>query len=208
MDLLSGTGVSTALRNVQWPKPFHTPAQQLQLHRGTWVGQDLTTQWCLRKLACCCSAEVLGDCRGTSCYQAESAGCFDQGQEPPGRRGCQLNWEGAQGNCLEPQVKQEMCKSPGLQVNFRGGRSLHWEFEDSGAGKEFPQGRRQEDCCWCPTPVQTISRQWSNQDNGQNNTWRHCSCPRAGRIPWSWLLESRKWISSPRFAISSGSSVK
>ena len=31
MDLLSGTGVATALRNVQWPKPFHTPAQPLRL---------------------------------------------------------------------------------------------------------------------------------------------------------------------------------
>ena len=31
MDLLSGTGVSTALRNVQLPKPFHTPAQPLWL---------------------------------------------------------------------------------------------------------------------------------------------------------------------------------
>ena len=31
MDLLEGTGVSTALRIVQWPKPFLTPAKPLRL---------------------------------------------------------------------------------------------------------------------------------------------------------------------------------
>ena len=138
MDLLSGTGVSTALRNVQWPKPFHTPAQQLQLHRGTWVGQDLSTQWCLRKLACCCSAEVLEDCRGTSCYQAESAGCFDQGQGPPRRWGCQSNWEGAQGNWLEPQVKQEPRSSSKLskRQNFTLRVWRLWSWERIPSGKE------------------------------------------------------------------------
>ena len=29
MDLLVGTGVNTALENVQWPKPFLTPAKPL-----------------------------------------------------------------------------------------------------------------------------------------------------------------------------------
>ena len=31
MDLLVGAGVSTALRIVQWSKPFHTLAQPLRL---------------------------------------------------------------------------------------------------------------------------------------------------------------------------------
>ena len=29
VDLLVGTGVNTALENVQWPKPFLTPAKPL-----------------------------------------------------------------------------------------------------------------------------------------------------------------------------------
>ena len=38
MDLLVGTGVSTALENVQWPKPFLTPAKPL---RSGWFIQRI-----------------------------------------------------------------------------------------------------------------------------------------------------------------------
>ena len=38
MDLLVGTGVSTALENVQWPKPFLTPAKPL---RSGWLIQRI-----------------------------------------------------------------------------------------------------------------------------------------------------------------------
>ena len=38
MDLLVGTGVSTALENVQWPKPFLTPAKPL---RSGWLFQRI-----------------------------------------------------------------------------------------------------------------------------------------------------------------------
>ena len=38
MDLFVGTGVSTALENVQWPKPFLTPAKPL---RSGWFIQRI-----------------------------------------------------------------------------------------------------------------------------------------------------------------------
>ena len=38
MDLLVGTGVTTALENVQWPKPFLTPAKPL---RSGWLFQRI-----------------------------------------------------------------------------------------------------------------------------------------------------------------------
>ena len=38
MDLLVGTGVATALENVQWPKPFLTPAKPL---RSGWLIQRI-----------------------------------------------------------------------------------------------------------------------------------------------------------------------
>ena len=38
MDLLVGTGVTTALENVQWPKPFLTPAKPL---RSGWLIQRI-----------------------------------------------------------------------------------------------------------------------------------------------------------------------
>ena len=38
MDLLVGTGVTTALENVQWPKPFLTPAKPL---RSGWFIQRI-----------------------------------------------------------------------------------------------------------------------------------------------------------------------
>ena len=34
MDLLVGTGVTTALENVQWPKPFLKPAKPLEIGTG------------------------------------------------------------------------------------------------------------------------------------------------------------------------------